>query len=396
MTSAHASQLPLEMLLIFGSAKLLAEGAVRLGSPAIVGEIIAGILIGPSVLGWVAPNEVLSAFAELGVMFLLFRVGLECKSTELLRVGGTATLTAVLGVIVPMIAGWGVFRLWGYGQIPSAFMGAAMVATSVGITAQVLGERGLLHLLASKVILAAAVIDDVLGLIVLAIVSGAARGSVNLTEIALITAFAVSFTLLVAWAGSRTMQRILPRVEQNLAVGEAQFNLSLLALFALAVISAYAGVAAIIGAFLAGMAMAETIGKRVHDLVHGVTELFVPFFLVNIGLQLQLAPLRDPAVLTLGLIILAAAVLSKFLGCGLGAWKLGWTEMQRIGAGMIPRGEVGMVVAQIGLASGAIDQAVYGIAVFMAIFTTVIAPPLLKFTYRDAPVGRRKADFSIG
>jgi Kef-type K+ transport system membrane component KefB len=384
------------MLLIFGSAKLLAEGAVRLGSPAIVGEIIAGILIGPSVLGWVAPNEVLSAFAELGVMFLLFRVGLECKSTELLRVGGTATLTAVLGVIVPMIAGWGVFRLWGYGQIPSAFMGAAMVATSVGITAQVLGERGLLHLLASKVILAAAVIDDVLGLIVLAIVSGAARGSVNLTEIALITAFAVSFTLLVAWAGSRTMQRILPRVEQNLAVGEAQFNLSLLALFALAVISAYAGVAAIIGAFLAGMAMAETIGKRVHDLVHGVTELFVPFFLVNIGLQLQLAPLRDPAVLTLGLIILAAAVLSKFLGCGLGAWKLGWTEMQRIGAGMIPRGEVGMVVAQIGLASGAIDQAVYGIAVFMAIFTTVIAPPLLKFTYRDAPVGRRKADFSIG
>lgn len=384
------------MLLIFGSAKLLAEGAVRLGSPAIVGEIIAGILIGPSVLGWVTPNEVLSAFAELGVMVLLFRVGLECKSTELLRVGGTATLTAVLGVIVPMIAGWGVFRLWGYGQIPSAFMGAAMVATSVGITAQVLGERGLLHLLASKVILAAAVIDDVLGLIVLAIVSGAARGSVNLTEIALMTAFAVSFTLLVAWAGSRTMQRILPRVEQNLAVGEAQFNLSLLALFALAVISAYAGVAAIIGAFLAGMVMAETIGKRVHDLVHGVTELFVPFFLVNIGLQLQLAPLRDPAVLTLGLITLAAAVLSKFLGCSLGAWRLGWTEMQRIGAGMIPRGEVGMVVAQIGLACGAIDQAVYGIAVFMAILTTVIAPPLLKFTYRDAPVGRREADFSIG
>ena len=147
-----AANIPLAMLAVFGGAKLLAEVFERLGQPAIVGEILAGVLIGPSVLGWIQPNAVLTALADLGVMFLLFQVGLEVKASELLRVGRTATLVAVLGVIVPFLLGWAIMRLWGEPTIESVFVGAAMVATSVGITAQVLASKGLLAEEASRVI----------------------------------------------------------------------------------------------------------------------------------------------------------------------------------------------------------------------------------------------------
>src|SRR5216684_3985435 len=162
-------RIPLSLLIVFGSAKLLAELFERLNQPGIVGEILAGVLIGPSVLAWIAPNDFLGALANLGAMFLLFRVGLDVKSSELIKVGGTAALVATLGVICPFALGWGILRLWGEPQIGAIFVGAAMVATSVGITAQVLAAKGLLHLPSSKIILAAAVIDDVLGLLVLAV-----------------------------------------------------------------------------------------------------------------------------------------------------------------------------------------------------------------------------------
>ena len=150
------TSIPLAMLLVFGAAKLLAEVCERFGQPGIVGEILAGVLIGPSVLGWLAPNDFVAAMANMGAMFLLFRVGLEVKSSELMRVGGTATMVATAGVIAPFLLGWGILMLWGAPQIEAIFMGAAMVATSVGITAQVLASRGLLGERSSKVILAAA------------------------------------------------------------------------------------------------------------------------------------------------------------------------------------------------------------------------------------------------
>src|SRR5258707_9378295 len=206
----EALPVPLALLIIFGSAKLLAELCERLGQPGIVGEILAGALVGPSVLGWITPNETLKAMSDLGVMFLLFGVGLEVKASELLNVGGKATLVATIGVIVPFFTGWGILAAWGAPQIESVFVGAAMVATSVGITASVLSGRGLLHELASKVILAAAVIDDVLGLIVLAIVSSVARGRVNFWEIALIAALATMFTIVLAGWGTNPVKRLLP------------------------------------------------------------------------------------------------------------------------------------------------------------------------------------------
>lgn len=397
--SPEAAKLPLAMLVVFGAAKLLAEVFEHLGQPGIVGEILAGILIGPSVLNWVQPNHFLGALADLGVMFLLFRVGLEVKASELMRVGGAATLVAVLGVIAPLFLGWGIMVLWGEPQIESIFVGTAMVATSVGITAQVLAAKGLLNHEASKMILAAAVIDDVLGLILLAVVSSMAKGQMNVPELLLTATLAIGFTVIVAKWGTRTMDRLVPRMEARLRAGEVQFNVAMLLLFGLSLLAIYAGVAAIIGAFLAGMALAESVGTRVHDLVHGVTELLVPFFLAGIGLHLDLSAFAQTSTIIVSLIILAAAVVSKLVGCGLGAYSLGRRNMLRVGSGMVPRGEVGMVVAQLGLGLGVIPQSTYGVVVFMAVATTLVAPAMLNYAFRDAQPSAtlpRKEEFRIG
>jgi Kef-type K+ transport system membrane component KefB len=167
-------------------------------------------------------------------------------------------------------------------------------------------------------------------------------------------------------------------------------------LFGLSVLAVYAGVAAIIGAFLAGMALAESVSHRVHDLAHGITELLVPFFLAGIGLMLDVSVFADPRMLTLSVLILIAAIVSKQIGCGVGAFRLGWKEMFRIGSGMVPRGEVGMVVAQIGLGLGVIEKPVYGVVVFMALATTIAAPPMLKLAYKDVKAMEPEERFQLG
>jgi len=384
------------MLLVFGSAKLLAEVFERLRMPGIVGEILAGVLLGPSVLAWLRPNDILTALAELGVMFLLFRVGLEVKPAELVRLGGTATLVAVLGVIVPFFLGWGILRLWGYGHIEAIFTGAAMVATSVGITARVLASKGLLEERASKIILAAAVIDDVLGLLVLALVSSFARGDVNVPGLITTAGIAIGFTVVIATLGSRTMPRVMPRLEERLRVAEGQFAVAIVILFGLGLLAVYAGVAAIVGAFLAGMALAESVGERVRDLTQGVTELLVPFFLVGIGLHFSVGAFSTSSTLLLALVILLAAVASKLIGCGAGALGLGRADALRIGVGMAPRGEVGMVVAQMGLSMGVVSEPVYAVAVFMSVATTLVAPPLLALTFRGViPRGKAREVYGL-
>lgn len=370
-----------QVLIIFGSAKLLAEVAERLRQPAVVGELAAGILIGPAVLHWVAPNDLLSVLAELGVMFLLFRVGLELREFALAKIGLDALAVAVSGVVLPFVCGMGVMLAVRQPYVEAIFVGAALVATSVGITARVLATKGLLDERASKIILAAAVIDDVLGLLVLAVVSGVAKGRVNLVELGLTTVLAIGFTLLVATWGTRTMNRVVPHMER-LRAGGGQFTLAILLLFGLSLLATYAGVAAVIGAFLAGMALANSVESRVREMTEGVEELLVPFFLAGIGLNLDLSVFRHGETAVLGVVLLLVAGASKFVGCGLGALRLGWVDAARVGAGMIPRGEVGMVVAQIGLGLKVIPNDVYALVVLVAIGTTVLAPPLLKWTYR--------------
>ncbi|MCE5311107.1 MAG: cation:proton antiporter [Acidobacteriales bacterium] len=373
----------LQMLLVFTSAKLLAEVAEQLKQPSVVGQLVAGILIGPSVLGWVHPTEFLAVLSELGVMFLLFHVGLELRGFQLTRIGLEALLPATLGVILPFMGGIAVMMAIGHPTVEAIFVGAALVATSVGITAHVLASKGLLEERASKVILAAAVIDDVLGLLVLAVVSGLAKGRINFVELGLTTGLAVGFTVLVATWGKKAMAQIVPRVEKRTLSVDGEFTLSIILLFGLSLLAIHAGVAAIIGAFLAGMALAGNVGDRVHQMTSGVTEFLVPFFLVGIGLHLDLSVFRHGSTILLAAIILVVACVTKFLGCGLGSMHLGWADATRIGAGMIPRGEVGMVVAQIGLGLRIIPQDVYGTVVFMSIATTILAPPLVTLSYRS-------------
>jgi Kef-type K+ transport system membrane component KefB len=277
---------------------------------------------------------------------------------------------------------------WGFGWVESMFVGAALVATSVGITAQVLSAKGKLQETSSQIILAAAVIDDVLGLIVLAIVSSMAKGQFRVADVALVALLPIIFMIVLAKWGSHTVSRAIPVLQARLRHSEAQFHLSIVLLFGLSVASLYTGVAAIVGSFLAGMSLGESVGKRVHTLVHGTTELLIPFFLVGIGLKIDVSIFKDATTILLAAIILLAAVVSKLVGCGAGAWKLGLRDATRISFGMVPRGEVGMVVAQLGLAMGAVTGRVYGIVVFVALATTLIAPPLLNFAYRQSqPTG---------
>lgn len=381
--SAETVGLLLEMLLVFAAAKLLGEFAERVGQPAVVGELIAGVVIGPSVLGWVHPNELLSVFSELGVLFLLFQVGLELKDFKLTRVGWDALLIAVSGVVVPLLMGRQIMLALGHPQIEAAFVGAAMVATSVGITAKVLADMGLLNQRASKLILAAAIIDDVLGLIVLAVVSSLAKGSVNYLDLGLTALISTGFVVMVAQFGTPAFERIVPKVDRATKSTQSQFVLSILLLFGLSVLASRAGVAAIIGAFLAGMALASSVSHETKQQTAGVTEFLVPFFLVGIGMRMDLAVFQSSATVWVLVLIVVAAVVSKLVGCGLGAARLGWKDATRVGVGMVPRGEVGMVVAQIGQSMGVIPNNVYAVVVCMSILTTMVAPVLLKVAYRD-------------
>jgi len=352
----------------------------------VVGEILAGILIGPSVLGWVTPSALTHALSEIGVILLLFTVGLEINPGALLKVGKRAFLVAVAGVILPFFVGWGLMALRGNPTIEGVFMGAAMVATSVGITARVLAGMGRLSLEASQVILAAAVIDDILGLLVLSVVSSLAEGMVNYREIFITALVVTTFTLFMVFVVARLVKKSRPAIER-LRVGHAYFVVGLLLCFGLSLVATIAGGAAIIGAFLAGMAMAE-VGEdtELPRYAGGVTEFLVPFFLVGIGLQLDLKAFEDLSVVWLALILTLLAVLTKLIGCGAAALPMGMKNAARIGIGMVPRGEVGIIVAQLGLSLGVLSKSLYGVVVFMAVATTLIAPPFLKILFQGEKI----------
>ena len=382
--SVEHVQVLLALFIMLAAAKIGAEIFERLRQPAVVGEILAGVLIGPSVLGWVAPSEIIGMIAEIGVIFLLFMVGLETKPHAILRVGRRALFVGTLGVILPFFAGYWIAMWWDGSFVEAMFIGAALVATSVGITARVLGSMGLLDRETSRIILGAAVIDDILGLIILSVVSALSTGEINYIELVKTAALAIGFTALVATLGTGMMKRLAPRVAQ-LKLDKPFFNTGLLLCLGLSVASMYVGVAAIIGAFLAGMALAEPTEENhgMHKLTSGVTEFLVPFFLVNIGMQLNLAVFREWDGIMLAVIITIVAVITKFIGCGLGAWGMSRKEMAQVGVGMIPRGEVGIVVAQIGLGLAVISESFFAAVLFMAVATTLIAPPLIKYFYAE-------------
>jgi Kef-type K+ transport system membrane component KefB len=381
------SQILMTLLIMLGAAKLMAEIFERFRQPAVVGEIVAGVLIGPSLLSWVYPTEITTTLAEIGVIFLLFTVGLETKPASIFRVGKKALLVAILGVATPFLAGWLLMKSWGGTGLESMFLGTAMVATSVGITARVLSTMGVLDALTSRIILGAAIIDDIIGLIILAVVSSLAVGPINYWSIVTTALLAIAFTTFVVLVGAPVVNRVAPRIE-SLRGSQALFVTALLLCLGISVAAAYIGVAAIVGAFLAGMAFAEVAEERptMHKQMSGVMEFLVPFFLVNIGMQLKLGIFRETSVVAFAVLVTLIAVVTKLVGCGAGAWGLGWRRASQVGMGMVPRGEVGIVVAQIGMGMAVISDSLYGVVVTMAIATTLIAPPFLRVLFASERV----------
>ncbi|HJQ25562.1 MAG TPA: cation:proton antiporter [Blastocatellia bacterium] len=392
-TEGHSNIL-LALFIALLAAKLLAELFERLRQPAVVGEVLAGILIGPALLNWMQPTPVLEALAEIGVIFLLFTVGLETRPSDIFKVGRTATVSAILGVVMPFVAGWALLSLWpGYSWVEAVFLGAAMVATSVGITARVLSGLGLITADASRVILAAAVIDDIIGLLVLAVVSSLAEGQANYPRLALTAGLAIGFTVLIITFGARVVRRV-HRPVKRLRISHSLLIFALILCFGLAAAASFIGIAGIIGAFLAGVALSEiTDDTPLHQQSEALSEFLTPFFLVTIGMKLDLKIFLSAKVVLLALVIVALAILSKLVGCGLGALGLGRRRALQVGLGMIPRGEVGIVVAQIGLLLTG-NRVLYGMVVAMAVITTLVAPPLIRLAFKGEVATPEDGEYS--
>ena len=362
--------------------------------PPVIGEIIAGIIIGNTFLFdflQLATNiEVLSVLAELGIIFLLFAIGLETPFSELRKVGGTAILVAVLGVIFPFIFGYILIAYSGFPQIEALFIGAAMTATSVGITARVIKDMNLMNSIESKVIIGAAVIDDILGLVVLAVISGiASGGALDIVDTVIVAALAVLFVVAVVFVGEGLLPRIRKRPPEFKTLPQpvglrrkiSPLAVALIVCFGLSALASYVGLAAIVGAFLAGMVFAEFKDLfPVGEQFEAINEFLVPFFFLYIGISVDLSTFGGVAILTL--LITFIAIATKFIGCGLGAYRLGAKSAAIVGVGMAPRGEVGLIIASVGLTMGSISSDMFSVVVFMSLLTTLVAPPLLTYAFR--------------
>ncbi len=378
------------------ASRLFAIGFEFLKLPQVVGEIIAGIVIGNTLLFDLLQVEVnfgfLELLAELGVIFLLFAVGLETRFSDLSKVGRTAIYVAVLGVIVPFASGYLLMVSLDNPPSEAMFIGAALVATSVGITARVIRDMRLSETVESRVIIGAAVIDDILGLVVLAIVSGAASGGgLNILDIILVAGMAAFFVLTVILISTRVLPVAIKPQPADAIVCSLEkrhsrvspLMLAVIVCFGLSALASVFGLAAIIGAFLAGMVFAEYKERwPCEQSFEAINELMSPFFFVFVGIQVSLSVFADLDLLLFAIAITVLAMLTKFLACGLGARSLGRRSATIVGIGMSPRGEVGIIVASIGLSVGILNDSLFAVVVFMSIATTLIAPPLLQRAFR--------------
>lgn len=368
---------------MFAAAKIVGEIFLRLKQPVVIGELLAGALIGAHGLGLVTASPVTDAIAELGVIMLLFMVGLETRIEDLVAVGKPSILVGIFGVIVPLAIGFGGFVAIGYKITPALFMGTAMVATSIGITARVLGDLGLIKHKVSRIILGAAILDDVLGLIILALVSNLGQPGFNYAEFAVLIVEAALFILFLTTLGPRLAgkhYRSLTRFKQH----DATFAAAIVLVLGFSVLAEYIGLAAIIGAFLAGIVLSEVKEfYHVEQEFKPLAGFLVPFFFVVMGTKFDVIGLLQPQNLALLAFTMFLAVIGKMIGSAVGTYQLGFKTMLRTGIGMIPRGEVGIVVGTLGLSVGVIDQNLYGIVLGMSILTTVIVPPMLTRAFKS-------------
>lgn len=403
------------LILVIG--KLGGEVFERLNQPAVLGELVGGILVGNlTLVGFSAVDalknhEVITALAEIGVIVLLFEVGLESNLGEMLEVGWSSLLVAAVGVIAPFFLGWGVAAYFIREETTLAhiFIGATLTATSVGITARVLKDLGKLATREARIILGAAVIDDILGLLILAVVSGAIKasatgGSLGILEVGAIAVKSLLFLAFAIAAG----RFLVPHLFRGAGRFEGRGVLLSLAIsfcFALAYLASVVGLAPIVGAFAAGLVLDEAHFESFqdhkeygfHQLLVPVSTILVPIFFVLMGLKVDLRSFARPELLGFAASLTLAAVIGKQV-CGLGVVERGINRLA-IGFGMVPRGEVGLIFAGIGttlflpnvygVVEPIISPATFGVVVVMVIITTLFAPPALKLALSRKPAGER-------
>lgn len=370
------STILLALFLAFVSAILLGALAEKLKLPAVVGQIVAGIVIGPSALRWIQGDSTtfLHSIGELGATFLLFAVGLETPLDKLKEVGKEALLVAVLGVIFPFAAGFAYAYFTGHSNPESAFVAATFVATSAGITAKVLQDLGVIDRKFAQVILGAAIIDDVLAMLILTVVTSVATGDgVSPLELVWVLVQSLGFVLVTAFLGRRIVRnrvQILGKAKSLLS----PWTLSIALCMGMAVLATKFGLATIIGAFLIGMLLAETSYREwLHEKVIDLNAFIVPIFFVSAGLNIDLNALSSPAAIGTLLLVSALAFLSKYIGAWLGCKD----DRSMVGVGMAPRGEVGIIVAGLGVQFAVISKSLYSILVGMSILTSILGAMIL-------------------
>lgn len=410
----------LAIAFIFVLAKIASRAFTKIGIPGLIGEILLGIMLvsitfdGHTVLDWIITGldpgvnvkdqdfteNLIYVLSELGVIFLLFMVGLETKVSDLTSVGKAAVIVAIMGVVFPFLVGYMFLSMSGGDLTSSMFLGAAMVATSVGITARVIKDMRLMDVKESRIIIGAAVIDDILGMIVLAIVSGMAGegGSLDITSIITVSVTSVVFVLLVILAAAKLVPKIYNKVHEKRAEmirtnpeyippGYNMFVIALGFCLIFSYLADIAGLAMIIGAFLAGMIFAEHAWEwKLEEKFESISTFFVSFFFVHVGTEVEINSfINDPGLIVTALVLILLACITKYVGCGLGAKisdrNADMTSVSIIGVGMVPRGEVGIIVASIGKSLGVLSAEWYAIIVMMCIATTIIAPPILSKLY---------------
>jgi Kef-type K+ transport system membrane component KefB len=388
------------LAILLGAAKFFGALAQRIGQPAVLGELMAGVIVGASVFGLVnlqdsgdPRNDVFHLLAEIGVVLLLFEIGLDTDLRRLLRLGGVSAVVAFVGVALPFALGYGVCWALGQPNLVAVVAGASLTATSVGITARVLADLGRLQEQESQIILGAAVLDDVIGLVILTVVAGMSQGQqVTALGVAKTTALAFGFLIGTVVLGSLLIPPLF-RMARRIQLPGTATMLAVLLAFGMSWLAHTAGSAVIIGAFAAGLLLRGVAQAR--EIERGVAHLghfFVPLFFLTVGAAVDVRVFNpaDPAnwpVLRVGGLLILAAVAGKFLAGYAPFWFRGRKAV--IGVGMIPRGEVGLIFAQMGLTTGVFDAGLFSAVTLMVMVTTFLAPPLLKLLFPSRPGGAK-------
>lgn len=371
--------LQLAIILVF--SKIAGDISVKLGQPSVLGKLLVGILIGPSVLGLVTETETLKEFSQLGVILLMFIAGLETDVDEFKRTGKASTFVGIGGIVFPLLVGYLAGILLGLSTMQSWFLGLLLSATSVSISVQALKEMNQLKSREGTTILGAAVIDDVVVIIALAFLMSFAGGDINLSVVILKKVFFFAGAIFVGW---KIVPWFLNRFS-SLKVTEAVTSSALIICLVYAYLAEYTGVAAIIGAYIAGVSISVTkfkheVFKKVETISYSI---FVPVFFTSIGVTAQFSGIMD----NIGLIVLLSvvAILTKLIGASVGAKLAGfnWNSSLGIGSAMISRGEVALIIAAIGLESKLLTQDMFAIIVVVVLVTTIVTPPMMKWFFKS-------------